>query len=119
MGTRSKPKIITNIYEDLANNTVTYEYGNPYYGKNLSDTEKEAIDALHVRGGGSRDAAIRINGNMVKAYDYLKSQNLINLNSTTIDFNDANSMTNGLAEFLLLERSSAANLFANNFSISN
>ena len=119
LGTRSKPKIITNIYEDLANNTVTYEYGNPYYGKNLSDTEKEAIDALHVRGGGSRDAAIRINGNMVKAYDYLKSQNLINLNSTTIDFNDANSMTNGLAEFLLLERSSAANLFANNFSISN
>ena len=119
LGTRSKPKIITNIYEDLANNTVTYEYGNPYYGKNLSDTEKEAIDALHVRGGGSRDAAIRINGHMVKAYDYLKSQNLINLNSTTIDFNDANSMTNGLAEFLLLERSSAANLFANNFSISN
>ena len=119
LGTRSKPKVINNIYEDKANNTVTYEYGNPYYGKNLSDTEKEAIDALHVRGGGSRNAAILINGNLVKAYDYLKSQNLINLNSTTIDFNDANSVTNGLAEFLLLERSSAANLFANNFSISN
>ena len=105
--------------KDEANNTVTYEYGNPYYGKNLSDTEKEAIDALHVRGGGSREAAILINGNSVKAYDYLKSQNLINLNSTTIDFNDANSVTNGLAEFLLLERTAAANLFANNFSISN
>ena len=119
LGTRSKPKVIKNIVKDEANNTVTYEYGNPYYGKNLSDTEKEAIDALHVRGGGSREAAILINGNSVKAYDYLKSQNLINLNSTTIDFNDANSVTNGLAEFLLLERTAAANLFANNFSISN
>jgi hypothetical protein len=62
---------------------------------------------------------VKINGVLVKAYDYLKNQNLTNLNSTTIDFNDANSVTNGLAEFLLLERSSAANLFANNFSISN
>jgi len=120
LGTRSKPKIIKNIHEDEANNTVTYEYGNPYYGNNLNDNEEKAVEALHVRGGGSRTTAVMIDGDpTVNAYDYLKSQNLTNLNSTTIDFNDANSVTNGLAEFLLLERSSAANLFANNFSISN
>jgi hypothetical protein len=119
LGTRSRPKIIKGVYEDEANNTITYEYGNPYYGKNLNDNEKTAIEALHVRGGGNRNTAVKINGVLVKAYDYLKNQNLTNLNSTTIDFNDANSVTNGLAEFLLLERSSAANIFANNFSISN
>jgi hypothetical protein len=95
LGTKSKERRVTGLKVDNAANKITYNVGTPFYGDNLSDPELRAISVVH---NNSKTDQVLIDGNLVKASDYLASQGKFNVNARTIDFSNKDSVVIGIMD---------------------